>query len=165
MLLAAGLITSASCDTSPAGQALDASSEAGTRVGEDDERAGCFGIASGDADPHLDAADASSIDRDEDCDGADLYLELLRGCSACSGVTATVIIANRGTRPTSYHLESNAETLDIAAPLEPQTASEPHVLALRPPSSTIRVTATGAVDDCDVDNDVREIDVVFVTCE
>lgn len=181
LLLATAMLTCASCDTtsdeldaaaidatSP-GQLADAGAEGGPPSAEKDPF-GCFGIPSGDSDPRRDDDDDASlpeppIDRDEDCGGADLYVAFLGGCSACSGVSATVIVANRGTRAASYRLESNAETLDIDAPLDPQTGSEPHVLELRPPSSTVRVTANGAGDDCNPANDVRKIDVAFITCE
>lgn len=164
--LAAALIAWVGCaKTDTAAHAPDAAladaspaSDASPRdAGED----ACLGITGGDPE---DAA-TSTVERDESCNGADLYIATLRTCATCGGHTATVVIANRGTQAATYRLEASSEVLDGETALEPQAASEPHVLAIEPPVTTVRVIATGTTEDCDPTDNEREARAPYITCE
>jgi hypothetical protein len=137
----------------------------------DEDPTGCFPVpwSESDSDSWIDEQfpipPPIPIDRDDACDGADLYIAIASACASCGGGTATLIVANRGILAATYQVEGVMDTLEIETALAPQTASEAHVIEIRPLSSRIRIIATGDVGDCDLENNESEIEVPFVTCE
>ena len=106
------------------------------------------------------------IERDESCDGADLYFAILGACHTCSGGFATFVIGNRGTQATEVHVETDLSGLDLDVALEPQHASEPMIIELRPPNPEVRVsTRLGGTSDCDLDNNARTVKLNFTECQ
>jgi hypothetical protein len=108
--------------------------------------------------------DVVHVERHEGCKGADLYFVLLGACPVCGGGKSTVVIGNQGTAPAAFRVESNAEHVDIDAPLQPQTLSKPFQLRLNSPGSDVQISVLGNGAECDPENNARNVQVGFTDC-
>ena len=110
--------------------------------------------------------DLSNVDvkRDPGCAGPDLYFVLLGACRVCAGAQSTVVIGNRGTAAAAFRVESNAQQVDVDVPLQPQTLSEPFELQLHSPESDVQISVLGNAVDCELGNNVRNVQVGFTDC-
>jgi len=137
----------------------------------DDNPVGCIAAPGADLDAYAEPAmalpdlEAIEIDRDDSCEGPDLYLAIVGACRQCGGGTSVVVIGNRGTEPAGFTLESNADSHAPAAVLQPQTLSEPFELDLQSPSSTITVSTALDAVDCDLGNNTETVEIGFTDCE